>query len=138
MSKVVPVACVRTRASILPAPQPYTCPSPGSQHSRASARCVILLVSPEPLSRAFSSLCPCSPLIMGMMEAIASIHPLAVVPGVVCFLTLLVWVHHRVADVRIRCAGGTRAPVLAGNLISGKFFTPEGLYFQTTYSHLSV
>lgn len=35
------------------------------------------------------------------------------------FAFSLVWIRHKVAGVRIQLAGGTRAPVLAANLLSG-------------------
>ncbi|KAL3960423.1 hypothetical protein ACCO45_005540 [Purpureocillium lilacinum] len=42
--------------------------------------------------------------------------------GSVCLFAALVWARHRAADIRIRRAGGTRAPVLAGNLFSASWF----------------
>lgn len=40
--------------------------------------------------------------------------------GLIPIITVLVWLRHRVSDIIIRRAGGARAPVLAGNLLSGK------------------
>lgn len=39
--------------------------------------------------------------------------------GLIPIITALVWLRHRVSDIIIRRAGGARAPVLAGNLLSG-------------------
>ncbi|PON26009.1 cytochrome P450 [Trichoderma gamsii] len=38
--------------------------------------------------------------------------------GLIPIITALVWLRHRVSDIIIRRAGGARAPVLAGNLLS--------------------
>ncbi|KJZ72006.1 hypothetical protein HIM_08567 [Hirsutella minnesotensis 3608] len=42
--------------------------------------------------------------------------------GFLGFLICLVWIRHRVKDVLIRQAGGVRAPVLAGNLLTATRF----------------
>lgn len=37
----------------------------------------------------------------------------------VTILTVLVWLRHLASDIKIRKLGGVRAPILAGNLLSG-------------------
>jgi hypothetical protein len=45
-------------------------------------------------------------------------------------ITVLVWLRHRVSDIIIRRAGGARAPVLAGNLLSGKPTSTSTLFLH--------
>lgn len=53
--------------------------------------------------------------------------------GLLPVLTVLVWLRHRVSDVIIRRVGGTRAPVLAGNLLSGKLALTSPLIHPPFY-----
>lgn len=54
-----------------------------------------------------------------------SSYTLTIIISVIPAITVLVWLRHLASDIVIRRAGGVRAPVLAGNLLSGKStFTP--------------
>lgn len=53
-----------------------------------------------------------------------SSHTLTIIFGLIPAVTVLVWLRHLASDIIIRRAGGARAPVLAGNLLSGKTSLP--------------
>jgi hypothetical protein len=45
-----------------------------------------------------------------------------------CFLPVLVWVRHRIVDVKIKRAGGVRAPILACDLFNGAFLSDFSVF----------
>ncbi|KID76638.1 cytochrome P450 alkane hydroxylase, partial [Metarhizium brunneum ARSEF 3297] len=55
---------------------------------------------------------------MSIMREIRSAPSWITIVAVGVFAFSLVWIRHKVAGVRIQLAGGTRAPVLAANLLS--------------------
>lgn len=56
---------------------------------------------------------------MSIMREIQSAPSWITIVAIGVFAFSLVWIRHKVAGVRIQLAGGTRAPVLAANLVSG-------------------
>ncbi|KAK5997338.1 Cytochrome P450 52A3-B [Cladobotryum mycophilum] len=59
---------------------------------------------------------------MSLIKSIISFHAFTTSISVLGVITVLVWIRHLIADIRIKRAGGVRAPVLAGNLFSASRF----------------